>query len=291
MSNEKKCFFKEPGLKFVNIILHALSETFMLFGDIFEKKGLIFELVKRDYHSRHMVSALGFVWNIAQPLVMMLIMWFVFVFGLKASRTAEEVPFILYFFSAQIAWNFFSESWSSSTGVILEYSFLVKKINFRLSILPIVKIMSALINHAVLIVFLIVVLFINGYYPDIFWLQFIYYLFCTVSLVLGLSWITSAMNVFWRDIGFIISIGLQFGFWLTPIFWQTKLLPEKFLPFIRLNPAYYIVQGYRDTFVYHKWFWQVDVFLTIQFWVVTAFFLMIGMIVFRRLRPHFADVI
>jgi len=278
-------------LKFVKIIFHALSETFMLFGDMFEKRGLIYELVKRDYKSRHMGSMLGFIWTIAQPLVMMLIMWFVFVFGLKAGRTAAEVPFILYFFPAQIAWTFFSESWSSSTGVILEYSFLVKKINFRLSILPIVKILSAMINHAALIVFLVVVLFINGYYPDIFWLQFIYYLFCTVSLVLGLSWITSAMNVFWRDIGFIISIALQFGFWLTPIFWQTNLLPEKFLPFIRLNPAYYIVQGYRDAFIYHKWFWQGDIFLTFQFWAVAAVFLMLGMIVFRRLRPHFADVI
>jgi lipopolysaccharide transport system permease protein/teichoic acid transport system permease protein len=268
-----------------------IKEPFKFAAEIVEKRGLIFELAKRDYKSRYMGSVLGFVWTFAQPIAMMLIMWGVFTFGLKVGKMTGDIPFVVYMFVAQVSWNFFSDSWSSSTGVILEYSFLVKKINFRLGILPIVKMASAFINHIFLMIFVVIVLIVNGYYPDMYWIQSLYYLFCMVCFVLGLSWLTSAMNVFWRDIGYIISIVLQFGFWLTPIFWNIKSIPENFWPMIRANPCYYIIEGYRNSFVYHKPFWTDDPYLIIQFWAVTIVVLFIGMVVFKRLRPHFADVI
>jgi ABC-type polysaccharide/polyol phosphate export permease len=266
-------------------------EAYKFVFELFEKRGLILELAKRDYKSRYMGSVLGFVWTFAQPIMMMLIMWAVFIFGLKTGKTTGDVPFVVYFFVAQVAWNFFSDSWSSSTSVIMEYSFLVKKINFRLGILPIVKMTSAFINHLFLMTFVICVLIAYGYYPSIYWLQSLYYFFCMVCLVLGLSWISSAMNVFWKDIGYIIGIVLQFGFWLTPLFWNIKAIPENFWPLIRANPCYYLIEGYRNSFIYHKPFWSDDPWLIAQFWIVTLVFLLLGMIVFKRLRPHFADVI
>jgi lipopolysaccharide transport system permease protein/teichoic acid transport system permease protein len=194
-------------------------------------------------------------------------------------------------FTAQIAWVYFSEAWNSSTGVIMEYSFLVKKINFRLGILPVVKMGSALINHAVLILFLFIVLIVNGFYPSFYWFQWLYYLFCIMALALGLSWMTSAVNVFWRDMGYIISIVLQFGFWLTPIFYKVESLPQSFRWILRLNPMYYIVEGYRNSFIYHKGFWTDDLYLIAQYWGLTIAALLVGMMIFKRLRPHFADVI
>lgn len=272
-------------------ITKLIKEPFKFAAEIVEKRQLIFELSKRDYKSRYMGSALGFVWTFTQPIVMMLIMWAVFTFGLKAGKMSGDIPFVVYMFVAQVAWNFFSDSWNSSTGVILEYSFLVKKINFKLGILPLVKMSSAFINHIFLMIFVLIVLIINGYAPDIYWLQVVYYLFCMACFVLGLSWLSSAMNVFWKDIGYIINIVLQFGFWLTPIFWSVNAVPAEFLPIIRANPCYYLIEGYRNCFIYHKPFWADDPILIIQFWAVTLAFLFIGMIVFKRLRPHFADVI
>jgi lipopolysaccharide transport system permease protein/teichoic acid transport system permease protein len=111
-----------------------------------------------------------------------------------------------------------------------------------------------------------------------------------IVLILGISWMTASLVIFLRDVGQIVAMLLQFGFWLTPIFWSVKVLPAKYLTVLKLNPFYYIVEGYRNSFIYHKWFWQ-DVNLTIYFWFVTILIFLLGAIIFKKTRPHFADVI
>ena len=129
-----------------------------------------------------------------------------------------------------------------------------------------------------------------GYSPTIYWLQIPYYVFCTIILVLGITWMTSSIVVFFRDMGQIIAMVVQFGFWLTPIFWSMKILPEKYHSIIEYNPAYYIVEGYRDSLIYNTWFWEKPA-LSIQYWSIAMIFFFVGAIVFRKLRPHFADVL
>lgn len=272
---------------FFNII----KEFAGFLSEIYEKRYLIYELVKRDFMSRYMGSVLGLVWAIMQPLLMNAIMWFVFTFGFKAGAGPMGIPFICYLFTGMLAWNFFSESLINSTYVITEYSFLVKKINFRLSILPIVKLLSAGIISMIFLGIVILILIFNGVYPSWWWFQFIYYMGSMMLLSLGLSWITSAMNVFVKDVAYVVSILIQFGFWMTPIFWDVAVLPEKWRIIIKLNPMAYIVNGYRDSFLLHKPFWQGDLFSLGWFWGFTALSLLVGIIVFKRLRPHFADVI
>jgi ABC-type polysaccharide/polyol phosphate export permease len=272
-------------------MIRILRDVLHFIQDLYAKKGLIFELTKRDYKNRYMGSVLGFFWSIAQPIIMMSIMWGVFRFGLKTGNIGDGVPFIVYFFVAYVAWIFFSDAVSFSTTVINEYSFLVKKIDFRLSILPIVKILSSLITHGFLMIFIVIVLIVNDFYPNVFWLQIFYCLFCTIALALGLGWVASAMNVFWKDIGYIVSVVLQFGFWLSPIFWDSSILSERIAPFVKINPVYYIVECYRGCLIYNDFILLSDLRGTIQFWIITLLVLFAGMIVFKRLRPHFADVI
>ena len=128
------------------------------------------------------------------------------------------------------------------------------------------------------------------YVPTIYWFQIVYYLFCTVFLILGISWFTSSVVVFFRDLGQIIAMIVQFGFWLTPIFWSIKIIPEKYHSIIQYNPIHYIVEGYRDSLIYNIWFWEKPD-LTMNFWVIALFLFFTGAIVFRKLRPHFADVL
>jgi lipopolysaccharide transport system permease protein/teichoic acid transport system permease protein len=98
-------------------------------------------------------------------------------------------------------------------------------------------------------------------------------------------------SLFLRDTGQVVSMILQFAFWMTPIFWSPKFLTNKTLNLIKLNPVYYIVEGYRESFIYKTWFWEKHYMLTLYFWGVTLFFFFLGAVVFRRLRPHFADVL
>jgi lipopolysaccharide transport system permease protein/teichoic acid transport system permease protein len=90
--------------------------------------------------------------------------------------------------------------------------------------------------------------------------------------------------------GQLVSIVVQFGFWLTPIFWNISTVPEKYHWIIKLNPMAYIIEGYRNSMIYHKWFWE-DMNMTIYFWTITIILFGLGALTFRKLRPHFADVL
>ena len=109
-------------------------------------------------------------------------------------------------------------------------------------------------------------------------------------LITGLSWITSSLIIFVRDVGQMVSMVLQFGFWMTPILWNIQMIPDKYQRFMKLNPAYYITEGYRNSLMSGTWFWEYPRW-TMEFWIFTGFVFILGAILFLKLRPHFADVL
>lgn len=251
---------------------------------------MIFELAKQDFRSKYLGSYLGILWAFIHPTIYVSILWVVFQVGFK-SQPAGDVPFVLWMLCGIIPWFFFSECLGSATTSILDNSFLLKKVNFSVGMLPIVKILSALVLHAFFIVVIFAMFLLYRRPISIYSVQVVYYLFCSVVLILGLSWLTSSVIIFFRDMGQIVNMVLQFLFWMTPIFWSAKMLPIKYLNMVKLNPVYYIVEGYRESFIYNVWFWEGHYELTAYFWGVTGFLFIAGAVVFRRLRPHFADVL
>jgi ABC-type polysaccharide/polyol phosphate export permease len=268
-----------PLLIFVQFVKHLLGS-----------RALIGRLSKNEFQKSYRGSYLGLVWAVMQPLSFVLVMWFVFSFGFRVGPVAGDVPFILWLLSGMVPWFFFSEAVSSGTNSVISNSYLVKKVAFRVSILPLVQIGAAVMVHGMLLVILLA--FFIGYarFPTLHWLQFPYYLLCTIVLVLGISWLTSAVRVFVADVGSAIAILLQLGFWFTPIFWQVGMIPEQYQYILKLNPVFYVVNGYRDTFIHEVWFWERG-WWTVYFLVMTAVLMVVGALVFRRLRPHFADVL
>ncbi|WCK54294.1 ABC transporter permease [Aneurinibacillus sp. Ricciae_BoGa-3] len=267
----------------------AVKSIFMFILDIFGSHRLIYELAKKDVKSKYLGSYLGVLWAFVQPTVMILIFWVVFQLGFR-SMPVDNFPFILWLLCGMIPWFFFNDSVISAANSIIENSYLVKKVVFRVSVLPLIKIVSSLFIHAFFIVILFLIFFVYGYMPSIYNIQVVYYLIATIFLVLGISWITSSLVVFLKDIGQIIAMVLQFGFWLTPIIWAFNIVPAKYQIYFKLNPVFYIVQGYREAFIYHTWFWK-HTFLSVYFWTFTFVCLMIGILLFKKLRPHFADVL
>ena len=281
--------FREVYLKWKIIKLNFLKTFYRFLRDILKNKKLLVDLAKNDFKSRYMGNYLGILWAFVQPMVMIGIFWFVFQVGFK-SMPVDNFPFILWFMAGIIPWFFFVESLQTGTQSILSNSFLVKKIVFRVSLLPIVQIISALTIHIFFIGVMFGMFLFYGYSPTIYWLQIPYYMFCTIILVLGISWMTSSIVVFFRDLGQIVGMVVQFGFWLTPIFWSMKILPERFHDIIQYNPAYYIIEGYRDSLIYNTWFWE-KIDLSIQYWIITLLFFFGGAVIFRKVRPHFVDVL
>jgi len=271
------------------IFINSYKRIFAFLKDIMQGRKLIFELAKKDLQTRYLGSYLGVIWAFIQPVTTILVFWFVFQVGFK-SAPVKDVPFILWLICGMIPWFFFSDSLTSATNAVLDNTYLVKKVVFKVSILPIIRIISALFVHVFFILIIFIMLLIYGYPLSIYNIQFFYYLVCTIILVLGLSWITSSFVIFLKDLGQIIGILIQFGFWLTPIFWSYTIMPVKYQYLLKLNPLYYIIQGYRDSFINHVWFWNYYN-QTINFWIITSLVFIIGALLFRKLRPHFADVL
>ncbi|MCB1193383.1 MAG: ABC transporter permease [Leptospiraceae bacterium] len=259
------------------------------FIDIFRNRSIIYSLTKRDLISRYLGSYFGILWAFIQPITTIILLWLVFTFGFR-STPIDDFPFILWLIAGLIPYNFISECMTGAANSILQNSFLVKKIVFRVSLLPIVKILSASVIH---LFFILVLIFMFGFYnkpPDLYSIQLIYYYFAALFFLLGLSWITSSIVIFFRDLGQIISVLVQLLFWATPIVWSPKYIPEKYLPILYLNPVFYITEGYRNSLIYKVWFWE-EPYKTLYYWGVASVIFVIGAIIFRRLRPHFADVL
>ena len=268
--------------------MNLMKQISIILVESWKSKRLLLDLAKNDFKMRYLGNALGILWAFLQPTALILLFWFVFEVGFK-SKPMEDIPFILWLLAGLIPWFFFSESLQSATTSILDNSFLVKKVVFRVALLPIVKLLSALAIHIFFILLTLGIFIYYGYYPSIYWLQIGYYLFATIILVLGLSWITSSVVIFFRDLGQIVTMILQFGFWITPVIWSLSIMPEEFIDLIQLNPIYYLVQGYRESLIDHRWFWDNP--LTSYFWCITLIILVSGAFIFRRLKPHFADVL
>lgn len=252
---------------------------------------LLFRLALHDLRSRCLGSTLGFVWAFIQPFVLTIILWFVFVVAFKAN-SVRGVPFIAWLLAGISAWSFFSDGWNQATNVFCEYAFLVRKVNFRLFNLPLMKLLATLTVHVVFLLIVALVLLFTRITISWSWLGVLYYLFASAVLLAGLSYITATLHVFARDVGQIVNVGLQFGFWVTPVFWGFTMFPEHsiLIKILRLNPVVYIVDGYRNSLLFDSPFaagWGE----TAYFWLFTVSILILGRFVFRKLKPHFADVL
>jgi len=189
-----------------------------------------------------------------------------------------------------ILWTFFGSALQISVGTFRSYSYLLRRPDFNMSILPVVSILSTMFVHSVLAVLLIVLLLISNVTVSLFWMQALYYLFATSVLLLGLSWITASISLFVKDISNVVGVILQIGFWISPIFWDLNTYPEQYRFLLKLNPLTYLLEGYRKSFLYREPFW-LDVSGALLFWSFTVVMLGIGMVTYKKLRPHFGDMI
>ncbi len=263
--------------------------------EVFHNRRLVFSLARNDFRTKYAGSWLGTVWAFIQPIVTIIVYWFVFGLVLKGGRMGVErnVPFVLWLVAGLVPWFFLQDGLIYGTSALMEYSYLVKKVVFNIRILPLVKVISAIFVHIFFVVITIVLYALLGFLPTPYYLQLIYYSFCVFMLIVGIVYLTSAIVVFFRDLTQIITIILQVGIWLTPIMWSfTDLgIGRGFLGMLlRLNPMFYIVQGYRDSLIDQVGFWQHPR-MTIYFWLFTVIFLLIGTQLFKRLQVHFADVL
>ncbi|MCR4815422.1 MAG: ABC transporter permease [Lachnospiraceae bacterium] len=263
-------------------------------GELWANRELIWKLAKNDFKKRYAGSTMGRVWAFIQPVVTIAMYYFVFglIFPARAQLAASGIaaPYVLWLTAGLIPWFYFSEALVGGMNALIEYNYLVKKVVFKISILPIIKVIAATFIHSFFVLVMLALYFFYGYKPSLYLIQVVYYSFCMFCLTLAISYSTCAVVVFFRDLSQIIGIGLQLGMWGTPILWEIGVIPEKFRIIFKLNPVFYIINGYRTAMFEKEWFFE-DFYSTMFFWIITAIIFVIGALIFKRLKPHFADVL
>lgn len=251
---------------------------------------LIWDLAKNDFKTKYAGSFLGIVWAFVQPVITVVVYWVVFQYGLKISMENTDIPYVLWFMGGMVPWLFFSDCLGNGSNCLKEYNYLVKKVLFPIQILPVVKLVSAFLVHLVFLVFLMIVSIVYNMFFSIHLFELIYFVFCLSIYSCVCIFFSSAVVVFFKDFGQIISIVLQIGMWATPILWDFHRIPEQFLWIMECNPLFYIVEGYRSAFFggegiypspFRFWF----------FWIFIICALVGSLVMFRRLEKHFADVL
>jgi ABC-type polysaccharide/polyol phosphate export permease len=257
-----------------------------LLSTIYRHHAMIYALAWRDLQSRYAGTLAGILWAFAHPVAVISIFYFVFAIGFR-SQGSGSTPFILWFVSGFVPWLFFNEALTSITDSVVRNAHFIKKTVFPSEVLAVVHLSSSLVPHAVFTILLAAMLAYYHVAFHFFMLLTLYFVVCTCVLVIGLGWLLSAMQVFYRDISHGLGIGLNLLFWVTPIVWSPDNLPEQYRPLLAYNPLYYIIQGYRSVLISHQ---LPELGQTLFFWTIALLLFLAGAYVFERLKPEFADV-
>jgi len=272
-----------------------MKQNFLIFLDftkklLFRDRSVITTMVVRDLRAQYVGSLFGFLWAVIEPLSQVLIYGLVFGFLMKSKPDPEygTDSYFLYLICGIIPWQFFAQAFVLSASSIVSNSNLVKKsVGFPSEILPIIKVLTSVISHFIamglVLVAVAVTMGLSLYMP-----LFLVYMFLVIVFAIGLGWIVSSINVYLRDVHKIVSVLIMAWMFLTPIFYSAHIIPAGLLPLFRLNPMFQVVKGYRYAILAGQVLPAGD-FLYLAF--VSFFTFAIGGILFRRLKPGFAEVL
>lgn len=264
------------------ILAYALSRKKLApILEVFTKyRNLLKELVSRDIKAKYKRSILGIVWSVLNPLLMMLVLTFVFStifrFGVK--------NFPVYLLTGQIIFNFFSDSTSIAMNSIITNSSLIKKVYIPKYIFPLSKVLSSFVNLLFSLIALLAVMIITN--TPFSWEMLIFpipliYIFI---FSLGVGLILSAYVVFFRDILFLYGVVLTAWTYFTPIFYPISIIPENYLSYYKINPLYHYITYFREIMLYNK-LPSFEMNVICIFYSVIA--LLIGIYVFYKRQNEF----
>lgn len=256
--------------------------------NLVERRSLLFQLVRRDFDQRFVGSAIGWIWGLIHPLVLLVSWTFVFerCLGQKAPEGYASYP--LYIFGGMLPWLLFSDTVQRSASSMVDQANLITKTVFPAEIVPVSVFLSALMSHVLALVLMIVAAAIAAHQVSVFLLILPVYMLLIGLFAVGIGWIVASLHVFLRDTAQVLSVILTFWFWLTPIMLTESQVPSRYRPLLALNPMYYGVRIYRA------------VLLTAQTpqWRDAAIFaacstaiFVIGGLFFRYMKRGFADVL
>jgi len=256
--------------------------------ELWSYRGFIKGSVKREFQLKYQKSMLGAAWNVINPLAMILVYTVIFskLMRTKLPGAEGQFSYSIFLCAGVLTWGLFVEITSRTLNVFIEHANLIKKLSFPRITLPIVIVISALINFAIGFSLFVCFLLITGNFPGWVFMTIIPVLLVQLLFSIGLGITLGILNVFFRDVGQLYGVILQFWFWFTPIVYSPTILPEEFRSLLWINPLAYIMKAYQGVFVEG----QVPEWQSLWFpLVLSIIFCLLGLRLYKRCSRDMVD--
>jgi ABC-type polysaccharide/polyol phosphate export permease len=225
---------------------HSYALVFHLFTEIRRNRELIWALAIKELHVRYKRSALGFLWSLLHPLLMMTVLAVVF----SAVMRFPVKGYAVFLMSALLPWTFLSQVLSYGAESIVGNGELLKKIRISKAVFPVAAVVSNVINFLLSLVPLLLLLVVLRFPLHATWAYLPVPMLGLVLFALGCTFFVAAANVFFRDIAHIVQIILSAWFYVSPVIYSLDFVPERYRWYFRLNPMLYILNGFRHGIYY-----------------------------------------
>lgn len=253
-----------------------------VFKELYQYRELLKTNVKKDIRGKYKASFLGVLWSFVNPLLSVLVYAIVFPYIMRV----QTPNYLLFLISGIIPYNWFTTVVSQSSGIFVYNSNIIKKVYFPREILPISAVTSGLVNFLISCIIILLFAIFGGvgiswhliFLPFIALIQYVF--------TLGVSFILSALNVYIRDVEYIVSFVLQMLFYATPVLYTVDMFHGWILWIFRINPMTHLINAYRDIFYVH----QVPRLGTLSIlFVICIVFLIISYKIFKKMEKGFAE--
>ncbi len=247
-------------------------------------------LVLRDLKSRYTGSFIGVFWAVIHPIVTVITYSYIFSFVMKVKLGPEAGTnnFLLWLLCGLAPWIYFSDTVQRNVQILVDNKMLITKSLFPSELLPLSILLSSLLNHAIMFGIVSIAAIIVYKKLTILILYLPVYIFLLSLFTIGVSWLVSSINVFFRDLSQILTVVISMWFFYTPIVYQSSMVPENLRFLLKLNPMYYVVEGYRLSLLgIEQRHWK-GMLLLLILGIVSS---VVGGFVFKRLKPDFAEML
>jgi lipopolysaccharide transport system permease protein len=250
---------------------------------IWQYRNFILTLAKRDLKIKYAQTALGVAWSIVQPLVAVVV--FTLFFGVLLSLETPY-PYLLFVLSGVVCWNFFNYIFSHGSTSLMNNQELIRKLSFPKIILPISKVLVAMIEFVFTLLLMIPVFIYHQIELSLTMFFFPVVIFFILVFSLGLSLILAASTLRFRDLHHIIPFLVNFGIWFTPVFYPVSLIPGQYKDFIYLNPMASLIGLARWSL-----FGGSISYMALIGVLISVMILLIGVIYFKRVEDRVTEII
>ena len=256
-----------------------------------ENRSQLLKLAVTDMKKQYSGSVLGAFWAFVKPAITIFVFWFAFSVGLRHGADKNGYPFFLWLIAGMIPWFYMRDTFTGGTGGIRKYKYLVTKIKFPVSTIPTFLSISNLISHIVLLVVMIIIFMLFGYMPTIYYLELPIYMAAMFLFFTAWSLFASMLGTISKDFVNLVRSLVQALFWMSGIIYDASTIENVWIrTVLNFNPVTLIANGYRNVFIYGRWFWETPGEVR-NFVIVYVIMCIFAALMYKKTRKDIPDML